>query len=1023
MASSDFSYISGDPHLLSEVSIVLLGCKDSGKSSAGNTILGQDVFDLQENVRCLKRHGDVAGRKITVVEAPGWCYDNPVEESTEHLKEEIILSVSQCPPGPHAVLVVINVGKNFTENDKEILAGYLSLLGDNIWSHTIVLFTYGDSLGDTTIERHIESKGQALQWLVEKCGNRYHVFNNNMDDDSQVAALLEKIEKTMAGNKGRRLITDVKTLCRSKEDEDGRTRGTNYSQYFINVLVYVLEFLSFSSQQVSLPVWSITRSLYFRMGFSRFLQFPPTSQKHAVVLKSGTEKNTQSASSLHPDASRNERRTLEDTELFTPELVENYHKDKNRNEYRFLCPHAGQFECKLTSLVFEMEGKGVVMYRVVPWDNHILAGLHHMDPAGPLYSIDCLEGSITYLHLPHCELHWDVTGTDVVQLTVACVTGENVENLQPLKVTNTRVIIDVQRQRLSCVGVVKELQFQSYPVRAQVLLFCKKTEEHRMSKLYVHLLPGNVPVKEVQKQHNSNTYISTTSECQLTPGYIYSPCCKTTDHDFVSQPKDETFNCDYSTEFPPTFEVPFNPEVDQFTLSLLDENGQEVWKPCTFLLTGADLDVDEQRHILALAHISSSLYHIGDCIEGHPNEASFNPELKIQDFTHSADVYKGFVQTPLIYHKQPKGDMAFFIPEMLESCPKDRNSCEYRFVCPHAGQFKCELTNLVFEMEGKGVVIYRIGSWEGRLLDGLPQNEPAGPVYSIDCHEGSINYLHLPHCETCTDEVKLTVAHVTGGKVKILQPLKVTDTHVIVQIHGLSLFALIKALLFQAYPIRAQVLLFCKKVTGNHRMNKLHIHLLPVNVPVKEVQKQHECGMYIETTSMCKLSPGKTYEPCCKSNDCEYKHQPEDETFECDYGPNYHPTFEVLFNTEVNQVTLSLLDEKRQVVWAPRTVLLTGTESEATNMDPTGADFVDQHREAIIQRVSSVMEIADCLIARRMITDEMLSNISAKETPQAQMREVYKYLDSAGRAAKAQFYQILQEKYPYLVTELQSTQA
>lgn len=53
-----------------------------------------------------------------------------------------------------------------------------------------------------------------------------------------------------------------------------------------------------------------------------------------------------------------------------------------------------------------MEGKGVVMYRVVPWDNHVLAGLHHMDPAGPLYSIDCLEGSISYLHLPHCEVHW-----------------------------------------------------------------------------------------------------------------------------------------------------------------------------------------------------------------------------------------------------------------------------------------------------------------------------------------------------------------------------------------------------------------------------------------------------------------------------------------------------------------------------------------------------------------------------------------------------------------------------------------
>lgn len=83
--------------------------------------------------------------------------------------------------------------------------------------------------------------------------------------------------------------------------------------------------------------------------------------------------------------------------------------------------------------------------------------------------------------------------------------------------------------------------------------------------------------------------------------------------------------------------------------------------------------------------------------------------------------------------------------------------------------------------------------------------------------------------------VKLTVAHVTGGNVEIIQPLKVTDTHVVIPIHGLSLFSLMKALFFQSYPVRAQVLLFYKILTGKHRTSKLHIHLLPGNVPVKEV--------------------------------------------------------------------------------------------------------------------------------------------------------------------------------------------
>lgn len=68
-----------------------------------------------------------------------------------------------------------------------------------------------------------------------------------------------------------------------------------------------------------------------------------------------------------------------------------------------------------------------------------------------------------------------------------------------------------------------------------------------------------------------------------------------------------------------------------------------------------------------------------------------------------------------------------------------------------------------------------------------------------------------------------------------------------------------------------------------------------------------------------------------------------------------------------------------------------------------GADFVDQHRETLIQRVPSVMEVADCLESKNIITKEMYQNIQAKPTPQDKMREVYVCLDSAGRAAKQEF--------------------
>ncbi|XP_016366167.1 uncharacterized protein LOC107706846 [Sinocyclocheilus rhinocerous] len=72
----------------------------------------------------------------------------------------------------------------------------MSLLRKKVWNHTVVLFTRGDWLGDTTIEGN---EGKQLQW----CGNRYHVFNCKQNtDNTQVLELLAKIEEIMMENNG-----------------------------------------------------------------------------------------------------------------------------------------------------------------------------------------------------------------------------------------------------------------------------------------------------------------------------------------------------------------------------------------------------------------------------------------------------------------------------------------------------------------------------------------------------------------------------------------------------------------------------------------------------------------------------------------------------------------------------------------------------------------------------------------------------------------------------------------------------
>ncbi|XP_066580144.1 GTPase IMAP family member 4 [Amia ocellicauda] len=205
---------SPETQRLSELRIVLLGARSwAGKSSSGNTILGREVFKIGSLIGVVteqseKSQGEVAGRQVTVVDTPGWR-SGSAQETPERVKQEIVRSVSLCPPGPHALLLTIPVGESFTERERRSVQEHLELLSETVWRHTIVLFTGGDRLGDTTIEQHIERGGEELQRLVEKCGKRYHVLNNsNRGDGTQVTELLDKIEEMLAGHSGQHFTAE-----------------------------------------------------------------------------------------------------------------------------------------------------------------------------------------------------------------------------------------------------------------------------------------------------------------------------------------------------------------------------------------------------------------------------------------------------------------------------------------------------------------------------------------------------------------------------------------------------------------------------------------------------------------------------------------------------------------------------------------------------------------------------------------------------------------------------------------------
>ncbi|XP_073702897.1 NACHT, LRR and PYD domains-containing protein 1-like [Garra rufa] len=366
-----------------------------------------------------------------------------------------------------------------------------------------------------------------------------------------------------------------------------------------------------------------------------------------------------------------------------------------------------------------------------------------------------------------------------------------------------------------------------------------------------------------------------------------------------------------------------------------------------------------------------------------------------------------------------------FTPKILKGNDKDQQKNVYRFECPYAGQFRCSLTSLVFVMEGKGEVLYKTVSWDPRLLDGLGKMEPAGPLYDIDCFDGAISGLHLPHCEIFSEKDMdgLAVAHVTDGNLAKMDPLKVTEAHVMIDIKHLSFFGLIKRILFPPRPVNAQVLVFQRPVTERQRENVLGVHLLPSNVPLTEVKDQHAENMDIKATSQFRLTPETDYRLCCQAE--TFTVQPETKVFELHFSPNCHPTFEVFVNVRNKEVKLSLMDNtERREVWSTQQILLTVTSGQEVDRPAhrqlTESEFVDKNRHLLIQRVSSVMAIADCLRTKNMITGEMYRKVLAKESCPDKTRLLLVALDSGGASVKAEFYRLLKENEPHLVDDLDS---
>ncbi|XP_048093159.1 GTPase IMAP family member 3-like, partial [Alosa alosa] len=152
------------------------------------------------------RQGEVAGRRVTVVDTPDWFCSGLSEKD---MRQDVGLCVHLSAPGPHAFLLLIPVEPSEGE-ERRMLEKMEDIFGEGCWGHTLILFTHAEGLRERSVEELLQTGSQELQQLVEKCGNRCHLLNiKDRPDDTKITQLLEKIEEMVSRNRERFYSTET----------------------------------------------------------------------------------------------------------------------------------------------------------------------------------------------------------------------------------------------------------------------------------------------------------------------------------------------------------------------------------------------------------------------------------------------------------------------------------------------------------------------------------------------------------------------------------------------------------------------------------------------------------------------------------------------------------------------------------------------------------------------------------------------------------------------------------------------
>ncbi|XP_042749145.1 NACHT, LRR and PYD domains-containing protein 1b allele 2-like isoform X2 [Lagopus leucura] len=365
---------------------------------------------------------------------------------------------------------------------------------------------------------------------------------------------------------------------------------------------------------------------------------------------------------------------------------------------------------------------------------------------------------------------------------------------------------------------------------------------------------------------------------------------------------------------------------------------------------------------------------------------------------------------------------------------KDGKKEIYRAHFPRAGFFRCTETKLKFLVRMATTIEYEYSFWESHLPAGIPSEwMEAGPVFDIRAEPRAVEAIHLPHF-LCLSERKLSVSgmhigHLVDGNLCLENPEAVTPFHAVLRDPSFSpMGVILLSASFPFIPVHCLVLLY--RVIRAADIT-LHLYLIPNNHGLeKAVEKDEKRRGH----SFLVDKPPHTSQPLKfntryrVSSPSEAEINPQELKF-IYLTSGSRQLYTEIYSKDLQegmQLTLTKVSQESKMEHSPLWAtflradpsLMEHQPSSSVQAQQKGLHFVEQHREQLIQRVTSVSPVLDQLYGR-VLTNEQYQSIRGMPTPQEQMRLLYSFMPSWDVACKDLFLDVLKKTNNHLLQDLQ----